>query len=175
MVLTSHTTLVQCTLRGLVPHNQQYTVLDHIQHVDHVHCQTKQALVQSSQREVVAASSPSRIGITCTWICKIQVMPNTFSLLRQWSVYVRGFTRVHLLFRINKKPMTATAPLCAWRTWLRTLPIDKYKGQYSVWPVATETTILSLLRITGTNSDPCVEGSLAISSYHHWVQHTNWE
>ena len=175
MVLTSRTTLVQCMLRGLVPHNQQYTVLDHTRHINNVHHQTKRALVQSSQCEVVAASSPSRSGITCAWICEIQVMPNTFSLLRQWSVYVRGFTRVHLLFGIDKKPMTATAPLCAQHTWLQMLPIDKYKGQYSVWPVATEMTVLSLPRITGTNVDPCVEGSLAISSYHHWVQHTNWE
>ncbi len=38
-------------------------------------------------------------------------------------------------------------------------------GQYSLLLVATETVVLLLPRIMGTNMDPCVFGSLAMRSF----------
>jgi len=39
------------------------------------------------------------------------------------------------------------------------LPIERYTGQYSLFPVATETVVLSLPRMMGTNVAPEVDFS----------------
>lgn len=54
---------------------------------------------------------------------------------------------------------------CPRRAVFVMFPGDTYTGWYSWWPVATETVVLSLPQITGTNIAPCVEASTDILSY----------
>ena len=68
---------------------------------------------------------------------------------------------------IARKPRSTT--LLRWVRWmlLWMLPMDKYTGQYSFWPVPMETVVLSLEMMIGTSMDPCVPGLTAIVSYKH--------
>ena len=68
------------------------------------------------------------------------------------------------LFGIDRKPTRTRPDPCARLILLWMLPIEAYRGQYSMWPVATETVVLSLPRTMGTNKAPCVEGSSEIIS-----------
>jgi hypothetical protein len=54
-----------------------------------------------------------------------------------------------LLFGIARNPIGTTAFRCARRTVLWMFPSDMYKGWYSIWPVATDTVVLSAPRIIG--------------------------
>ena len=73
----------------------------------------------------------------------------------------------NLLLGIARKPRRTRPFLCARRALLWMFPMERYTGQYSVCPVATETVVLSLPRMMGTSMDPCVMGSSAIISYNY--------
>ena len=71
----------------------------------------------------------------------------------------------YILFGIGRNATGSKAFPCALRAILVKLPGDIYTGWYSWCPVATETVVLSLPTTTGTNMAPCVDSSLAISSF----------
>ena len=62
------------------------------------------------------------------------------------------------------RPTSMTPLQCAHWVLLWMFLMDMYNGQYLFWPVATETVILLLPKITGINNDLCVLGSLEMMS-----------
>lgn len=63
---------------------------------------------------------------------------------------------------VDKNAITTTPFLCPRRAPLWIFPIDRYTGQYSLSPVATDTVVLSLPRMSGTKKAPWVSGSSLI-------------
>ena len=70
----------------------------------------------------------------------------------------------HILFGIARNAIKASALQCARRILLWMEPIDTYSGSYSLWPVVTDTVVLSLPRMMGTSIALCIVGSWEILS-----------
>ena len=70
-----------------------------------------------------------------------------------------------LLFGIAKKARSITVFQWPCRTLLWTSPLDMYNRWYLLWPVPTETMVLSLPRMVGQKVDPWFLGSWAILFY----------
>lgn len=88
----------------------------------------------------------------------------TLEFLKSWAVIVLSVTykssinyagygnnerRNSLLFGITRNTIGTMTFRCARRTVLWMFLIDMYKGWYSIWPVATDTVVLSAPRIIG--------------------------
>ena len=66
--------------------------------------------------------------------------------------------RIEIPFGIARNPMSTKPLPCAQRMRLWMFPIEPYNGQNSFWPVATDTVVLSLPSMTGTNIAPWFAG-----------------
>ena len=70
-----------------------------------------------------------------------------------------------LPFGIARNAIRTKPAPCARRMLLWMLPTEPYSGQNSLSPVPTETVVLSLPSITGTNIAPSFAGDSAIMSW----------
>lgn len=170
-LLTLGTNPARRKLTKPAPGNLRYKVQFHILYVDKIHRHNGQ------YRE--SPYIPAEVG-ECDWSSHGRDYGEIFETLHCLHVPYRldieelnfliiVYRTSYLLFGIARKARSVTAFRWARRTLLWTSPLDIYKGWYSLWPVPTETVVLSLPRTIGQKVDPWFLGSFAISSYLNYV------
>ena len=117
-----------------------------------IYCQRLENLANRAMEEVTAK---------CSELCTVFVFLST----RHGKSNRYPLARVHYsLFGFARKARGVTAFRWARRTLLWTSPLDMYNGWYSLWPVPTETVVLSLPRKAGQKVEPWFLGSFTILS-----------